>query len=116
MSRATLTQYYSALRDSLLRLILKVSPINDRQSSAMVRWIQMKVKQPKTLYVNILAVLFTWLKGFVVLPVTITSVYNFNAFNKLGRAVKLVMRTIENPPLLWIAGLGAIGLSWLWWK
>jgi len=79
----------------------------------------MKVEQPKTLYGNILAVLFTWLpvKGVAVLPVTITSVYNFNAFDKLGRAVNLVTRTIQNHiPLLWLAGLGSIGLSWLWWK
>ncbi|APA13368.1 hypothetical protein sscle_11g081380 [Sclerotinia sclerotiorum 1980 UF-70] len=71
---------------------------------------------------NILAGLFTWLllAGYMVLPATFTSLQNSRTIaSEVSKAGKLVLKTYQNLPLLWIAAIfcaiGASGMSWLWW-
>jgi hypothetical protein len=71
---------------------------------------------------NMLASLFTWLllTGFIFLPGTFASVRNSRALDNMAKAGKTVIRTVQNAPLLGVAGvfcgLAALGLCWLWWK
>jgi hypothetical protein len=89
-------------------------------------WIKMKIEVPKIylgiLYANMLANLFTWLilAGFIILPVTFSSIRNSRALDDIGKAGKVVFGAIQNVPFLWVAGtcfvFGVTGLSWLWWE
>ncbi|CAD6446245.1 57fae435-51e9-499a-a262-35fa7ac167fe-CDS [Sclerotinia trifoliorum] len=66
--------------------------------------------------------LFTWLllAGYMVLPATFTSLQNSRTVaSEVSKAGKLILKTYQNLPLLWIAAIfcaiGASGMSWLWW-
>jgi hypothetical protein len=89
-------------------------------------WIRMKIEVPRIywgiLYTNMLASLFTWLllAGFMVLPVTFSSLRTSRALNGLGRAGKIVIGAVQNIPFLAIAAscfvFGLAGLLWIWWE
>jgi hypothetical protein len=63
-------------------------------------WIKMKIEVPKIylgiLYANMLANLFTWLllAGFIILPITFSSIRNSHALNDIGKAGKAVFGVI----------------------
>ncbi|KAH8800716.1 hypothetical protein F5884DRAFT_890323 [Xylogone sp. PMI_703] len=88
-------------------------------------WVKMKVQIPKVYFHMVstdhLARLFTWLllAGFIVLPVTFTSLHDSNALKSIGKAGKVVSNVVENIPILVIAwicfGFGIVGVAWLWW-
>ena len=90
------------------------------------RYVQMllQLDQIPSLH-NLLAGLFTWLllAGYVVLPGTFTSLKRLDGTSGAAHsnpAEKVVLSTVQNAPLLWIAAtiyiVGASGLLWLWWK
>jgi hypothetical protein len=70
------------------------------QPILMNDWIKMKIKVLKIylgiLYVNILANLFTWLllAGFIILPMTFSSICNSHALNDIRKAGKAVFGVI----------------------
>ncbi|KAH6698194.1 hypothetical protein BKA61DRAFT_741426 [Leptodontidium sp. MPI-SDFR-AT-0119] len=58
---------------------------------------------------NILAGAFSWLllAGYLVLPGTFTSIRNSRTLSEgAGKAGKVVVKTAQNLPLLWLAGFG----------
>ncbi|KAF7313844.1 hypothetical protein HMN09_00541900 [Mycena chlorophos] len=69
---------------------------------------------------NMLAGFFTWilLAGFVLLPGTFTSLQNSSA-SQTGDGAR-VLEAIQHLPLFVIAftcaGIGALGMLWLWWR
>jgi hypothetical protein len=91
------------------------------QPILMNDWIKMKIEVLKIylgiLYANMLANLFTWLllAGFIILPVTFSSIRNSRALNNIGKARKAVFDAIQNVPFLWVVGtcfvFGVTGLS-----
>ncbi|KIM93129.1 hypothetical protein OIDMADRAFT_138373 [Oidiodendron maius Zn] len=86
----------------------------------------MKIEVPRIywsiLYTNMLASLFTWLllAGFMVLPVTFSSLRTSRALNGLGITGKIVISAVQNIPFLAIAAscfvCGVAGLLWIWWE
>ena len=96
------------------------------QPILMNDWIKMKIEVPRIylgiLYANMLVNLFTWLllAGFIILPVTFSSIRNSRALDDIGKAGKAVFGAIQNIPFLWVVGtcfvFGVTGLSWLWWE
>ncbi|KAF7894692.1 uncharacterized protein EAF01_010142 [Botrytis porri] len=71
---------------------------------------------------SILASFFTWilLAGYIVLPATFTSLQSSRIpTSEISKAGKLILKTYQNLPLLWIAAIlcaiGASGMGWLWW-
>lgn len=87
------------------------------------RYIDMLLEQGTipTLH-NILAGAFIWLllAGFVFLPSTFTSIVKSRTLQTgAGKAGKIVVRAVQNLPLLGVAvvccGIGGLGISWLWW-
>lgn len=73
---------------------------------------------------NLLAGFFSWLllAGYMVLPGTFASIRKSQSVkDSANKAGKLVLKVVENVPLLWIGGIccviGAAGmfcLSWIW--
>ncbi|KAH8674825.1 hypothetical protein BGZ60DRAFT_429794 [Tricladium varicosporioides] len=86
----------------------------------MASWMKVKTEVPKILYIKMLALLFTrFLAGFVALPVMFASIRNSRALHSIGRARKAVLSTVQNVPLLVVAGTtfgcGVVVLSWICW-
>lgn len=98
----------------------------EHETILMNDWIRMKIEVPRIywgiLYTNMLAHLFTWLllAGFMVLPVTFSSLRTSRALNGLGNAGKIVISAVQNIPFLAIAAscfvCGLAGLLWIWWE
>jgi hypothetical protein len=72
---------------------------------------------------NILAGFFSWLllAGYIVLPGTFASIQNSRTLaNGAGKAGKLVVKAVQNAPLLYVAafmcGISTCGLCWLWFE
>lgn len=69
---------------------------------------KVKAEVPKLSYANIL-VLFTWLlAGLVILPWIFATIRNSLALDGIGRAGKAVFSTVQESPLLAVAGAGLI--------
>jgi len=95
-------------------------PLEETISTSYIKMLLQLDNIPK-IY-NILASVFTWLllAGYIVLPGTFTSIRNSHALaDGAGKAGKLVVRTVQNVPLLAVAGIscviGALGMGYLSW-
>jgi hypothetical protein len=74
---------------------------------------------------NLFANLSTWLllAGYIVFPVTFTSLKRFDAINNTANRDKtehLILDKVQHAKLLWVAAIccviGGSGISWLWWR
>lgn len=95
-----------------------------QNSPTQSRYVEMLLQLDKIpkLY-NLLASAFTWLllAGYIALPGTFTSISNSRKLaDGAGTAGKLLVRAVQNVPLLVVAALccavGAGGMLWLWWS
>jgi hypothetical protein len=81
----------------------------------------LNVDQAPWIY-RVLASFFTWLllAGVLIFPGVLTSLRNPNALNGMNRTGKTILKTVQNLPLLVIAGsccfCGATGIFWAWKK
>ena len=93
------------------------------QSSRYVRML-LQLDQIPRLH-NVLANSFTWLllAGYIVFPVTFTSLKRSNAIKNTANGDETehnILDKVQNVPLLWVAAIccviGASGISCLWWR
>lgn len=105
------------------RAIERLGPLDDKNDQRYVRMLKEEAQMDWKL--NICANAANWilLAGYVIIPGTFTSLKNSSEVQSLlqkNETGRVVLKTIQNPPLLVIAFLffiiGGITLGWLWIK